>query len=90
MIEPESAFFEAVTAAAQISAAPLLASFIVGGAMAIFQAVTQLHDQTLSFVPKLAAISLVMLLFGGWMVETMLDQFETSLSAEVAAASQTR
>ena len=51
----------------------LVLSMMVGVLVAIFQAVTQIHEQTLGFILKLIVIVLVLLLGGGWMVETLLD-----------------
>ncbi|WP_283124134.1 flagellar biosynthetic protein FliQ [Angelakisella massiliensis] len=51
----------------------LLLSMLVGIIVAIFQAVTQIHEQSLSFVLKLLVVVLVLLVGGGWMLETLLD-----------------
>ena len=51
----------------------LLLSMAVGVLLAIFQAVTQIHEQTLSFIFKLTVVVLVLLIGGGWMMETLLD-----------------
>ena len=51
----------------------LVLSMMVGVLVAIFQAVTQIHEQTLGFILKLIVIVLVLLLGGGWMMETLLD-----------------
>lgn len=51
----------------------LLLSMVVGILIAIFQAVTQIHEQTLSFIFKLTVVILVLLVGGGWMMETLLD-----------------
>jgi len=50
----------------------LLASIVIGLVVAIFQAATQIHEQTLTFVPKLIVISLMLLIFGS----TMMNAFE--------------
>ena len=47
----------------------LLVSVIVGSVVALFQAVTQIHDQTLTFLPKLVLVGLVLTLSSGWMME---------------------
>lgn len=53
---------------------PLLgASMIVGLVIAVFQAATQIHEQTLTFVPKLIAIGLLLLLLGGHIIATIKD-----------------
>ncbi|HHX10826.1 MAG TPA: flagellar biosynthesis protein FliQ [Firmicutes bacterium] len=55
-------------------AMPCLAvSITVGLLVSIFQATTQIHDQTLSFVPKILAVMVTLMLFGGWMLKTMVD-----------------
>ena len=55
-----------------ITSAPLLLiSLIVGLIVSIFQTVTSIQEQTLTFVPKIIAIFLVMMLCGSWMLDTM-------------------
>ena len=51
----------------------LVLSMMVGVLVAIFQAVTQIHEQTLGFILKLIVIVLVFLIGGGWMMENLLD-----------------
>ena len=57
----------------KICAPMLLLSMLVGVLLAIFQAVTQIHEQTLSFIFKLTVVILVLLIGGGWMMENLLD-----------------
>lgn len=53
-------------------AAPVLgAALIVGLVVAIFQAVTSIQEQTLTFVPKLIAVLAMLALLGGWMFTSM-------------------
>ena len=54
------------------SAAPL----IIGLIISIFQTVTSIQEQTLTFVPKFLAIMLVLVLCGGWIMNNMVDLFE--------------
>jgi flagellar biosynthetic protein FliQ len=55
-------------------AGPLLAAaLVVGVVVGLFQAATQINEATLSFVPKLAAIALALLLAGGWMLGLLVD-----------------
>lgn len=54
----------------------LLASMIIGLIIAIFQAATQIHEQTLTFVPKLIIIVIVLLLLGPWMAKEIMELFE--------------
>ncbi len=50
-----------------LSAPVLLVAMVVGLVISIFQATTSIQEQTLTFVPKIAAIMLVLALLGGWM-----------------------
>lgn len=57
-----------------LTAAPLLlTSLIVGLIISIFQTVTSIQEQTLTFVPKILAVFAVMLLVGAWMLNNMSD-----------------
>ncbi len=64
---------EGIGVALKIGAPLLLLSMAVGILVAIFQAVTQIHEQSLSFILKLLVVVLVLLIGGGWMLETLLD-----------------
>lgn len=55
---------------------PLLISMIVGLVVSIFQTVTSIQEQTLTFVPKLLAIFLVLMIGGSWMLNTMIGFME--------------
>lgn len=61
----------------KLCAPMLLLSMAVGVLLAIFQAVTQIHEQTLSFIFKLTVVILVLLIGGSWMMETLLDYART-------------
>lgn len=63
----------AVVTAIKVSAPVLLVSMAVGLVISILQAATQIHEQTLTFVPKLVTIAVVMVLLGSWMMQTMND-----------------
>ena len=75
---------EAMLVAFEIAGPLLLISIVVGLVIAIFQAATQIHEQTLTFVPKLIVISLVLLGLGTWMFKVM-DEFVQELFAIMAA-----
>ena len=62
----------------------LVLSMLVGVIVAIFQAVTQIHEQTLSFILKLVVVIAVLLIGGGWMLETLIE-FTQSIFALIAA-----
>lgn len=54
-----------------LSAPILVISMAVGLVISIFQATTSIQEQTISFVPKLAAIMLVLVFLGPWMLSTL-------------------
>jgi len=64
---------EGIWVALKIGGPMLIASMAVGVLVAIFQAATQIHEQTLSFIPKLLLIIAFLLLAGSWMLNTMQD-----------------
>ena len=66
-------FHYAMLVAMKIAAPILLISMGVGLIISIFQAATQIHEQTLTFVPKLIAIAVILVLCGGWMMSTISD-----------------
>lgn len=58
-----------------IVAAPvLIVSMLVGLIVSIFQATTSIQDQTLTFVPKIMAIFGTLVVFGPWMLDTLVDR----------------
>lgn len=57
----------------KVSAPLLLVSMAVGLVISILQAATQIHEQTVSFVPKLVAILVVFMVFGSWMIDSLKD-----------------
>jgi flagellar biosynthetic protein FliQ len=62
---------EAITTGLLISAPILAVSIVVGLIISIFQATTQIQEQTLTFVPKLIAVAAVGVLTGYWMLHTV-------------------
>ena len=75
---------EAMLVAFEIAGPLLIISIAVGLLVAIFQAATQIHEQTLTFVPKLIVIALVLLAPGSWMSKVM-NEFVVELFAIMAA-----
>jgi flagellar biosynthetic protein FliQ len=63
---------------ALISAVVLLPALLVGLVVAMLQAVTQINEMTLTFIPKLIVVAVVMVVAGPWMLQLMLD-FTTEL-----------
>ena len=60
-----------------ISGPILLLGLVAGLAVGIFQAVTQIHEMTLTFIPKILLIVLALALFLPWMITSMLDFTQT-------------
>ena len=66
-----------------VSAPILIVSIVIGLLISIFQATTQIQEQTLTFVPKLIAIALVGLATGSWMLHTIVS-FTTRIFEQIA------
>ncbi|MCM1100916.1 MAG: flagellar biosynthesis protein FliQ [Clostridium sp.] len=62
----------------QVALPILLVSLVVGLAVSIFQTVTSIQEQTLTFVPKIICVFLSIVLLGGWMMTKMVE-FTTQL-----------
>lgn len=77
-------FTDAFLTALKLAAPVLIVSVVVGLVIAILQAATQVHEQTLTFVPKLIAIGVVLILLGSWMIGQMND-FTVRLFETIAA-----
>jgi flagellar biosynthetic protein FliQ len=58
---------------AKLCAPILLTALFVGFAVSMLQALTQVQDQTLSFVPKILAVGVALLVSGNWMVQTLVS-----------------
>lgn len=71
-------FQEAMLVAIKLSAPMLILSIVVGLIVAIFQAATQIHEQTLTFVPKALVIAVLLIASGSWMM-TLLNDFMIKL-----------
>ena len=61
-----------------VSAPLLLVSLIIGPIISIFQTVTSIQEQTLTFVPKILAVFVGMMIFGSWIL-TQLTEYITDL-----------
>ena len=69
---------EALFLVIKVAAPVLLISLIVGLLISIFQTVTSIQEQTLTFVPKIIAVFLTLILIGNWML-TEMTEFMTGL-----------
>ncbi len=62
---------EALKTTAMVAAPMLGAALVVGLIVSIFQAITQINEATLTFVPKMIIIGIVLVLAGPWMIDVM-------------------
>ncbi|MGV3581165.1 MAG: flagellar biosynthesis protein FliQ [Methylophilus sp.] len=60
-----------------VSAPILLVVLLIGLAVSIFQAATQINEQTLTFIPKLVGVIVALMFIGPWMLTTMVDYMRT-------------
>jgi flagellar biosynthetic protein FliQ len=74
---------DALRTTAMVSAPVLGAALITGLVVSIFQAITQINEATLSFIPKMIVIAVVLMLAGPWMLDTM-SQFTVQLFENMA------
>ncbi|WP_448625377.1 flagellar biosynthesis protein FliQ [Geodermatophilus sp. URMC 64] len=59
--------------AAKVAAPILITALLVGFLISLFQAATQIQEQTLSFVPKMIAVSIALLVSGNWVLNEMVS-----------------
>jgi flagellar biosynthesis protein FliQ len=64
-----------------LSAGPMLVSLLVGLLVSIFQATTQIQEQTLSYVPKLITVFLTIAILGPWMLRQAVQFAQTILNS---------
>lgn len=72
---------EGLTLLLMVAAPMLLTVLVVGLVVSIFQAATQVHEATLSFVPKMIAAVAVMAMAGPWMLTTLVEYLQRVLQA---------
>ena len=75
---------DAVGVALRLGGPVLILTMLVGVIVAVFQAVTQIHEQSIGFMLKLIVVVGVLLIGGGWMLETIQD-FTLSLFELIAS-----
>lgn len=63
-----------------VSAPVLLVALGVGLLIGLLQAMTQLNEQTLSFLPKLIAVAITLIIAGPWMISTLVDYLQRTLT----------
>jgi flagellar biosynthetic protein FliQ len=74
---------DALKTTAMLSGPLLLAALVVGLAVSIFQALTQINEATLTFIPKMLVVALVIVLAGPWMMDVM-THYTTDLFENIA------
>ena len=68
-------FTAAIVLALKLAAPTLIIAMLVGLIIAILQAATQVHEQTLTFAPKAVIVALAILAMGPWMLNSLIDFF---------------
>jgi flagellar biosynthesis protein FliQ len=73
---------DAIMTIITVGAPLLLAALVIGVVISIFQATTQINEQTLIFIPKIVGMLLVLLILGNWML-TKLSDYTTGLFEQI-------
>ena len=68
-----SIFLQAIKTAILLAAPMLVSGLLVGLLVSMFQAVTQLNEMTMTFIPKMLVVAVALLIFMPWMIQTMTD-----------------
>lgn len=71
---------EAVIVIIKVSLPTLLSALVVGLVVSIFQTATSIQEQTLAFIPKIIAVLLSLVIFGSWMLSTLLSMMNSIFS----------
>ena len=67
-----------------LGAAPMLiAAMVVGLIISVFQAATQINEQTMTFIPKIVAVFITLLIFGPWLMNLLIT-FTTGIFTSIA------
>ena len=74
-------FSEAMLLFVVLSAIPLISGLVVGLIVSIFQAATQIQEQTLTFVPKLVTVLVALFVAAPWMVRELVEYFSGVLNS---------
>lgn len=74
---------DALRTTAMLAAPMLLSTLVVGLAVSIFQALTQINESTLTFIPKMIVVAAVFVLAGPWMIDVM-SQYTVTLFENIA------
>jgi flagellar biosynthetic protein FliQ len=63
---------QAMTLALEVAGPMLLVGLVVGLVVSLFQAVTQIQEQSLSFIPKIVALAVLIVVLGPWMLDQLI------------------
>jgi flagellar biosynthetic protein FliQ len=74
---------DALRTSAMLAGPMLLATLVIGLIVSIFQALTQINEATLTFIPKMLVIALIIVLAGPWMLDVM-TSYTTNLFENIA------
>ena len=66
-------FISAIKTAILLAAPMLLSGLAIGLLVSLFQAVTQLNEMTMTFIPKMLVVAVALLMFFPWMLQLMID-----------------
>jgi flagellar biosynthetic protein FliQ len=72
---------QAIEVTLMVAAPLLLTALVIGLVVSIFQAATQINEATLSFIPKLLGIFIVLILAGHWMLSTLINYLRLILTS---------
>jgi flagellar biosynthetic protein FliQ len=64
---------QAMTLGFEVAGPILLVGLVIGLAVSLFQAVTQIQEQSLSFIPKILGLAAVIIILGPWMLDRLVD-----------------
>jgi flagellar biosynthesis protein FliQ len=64
---------QAMTLGLEVAGPILIVGLIIGLAVSLFQAVTQIQEQSLSFIPKIVGLALLIVILGPWMLDRLIN-----------------
>lgn len=64
---------QAMTLAFEVAGPILLVGLVIGLAVSLFQAVTQIQEQSLSFIPKIIGLAVLIVILGPWMMDRLIN-----------------
>ena len=74
-------FIEAIKMAILLSAPMLLSGLIVGLIVSVFQAATQINEMTMTFIPKMLAVAVALIISFPWMLQIMIDFMKNMINS---------